>query len=184
MGSAFSLTKSCVCLDVDDEEKVDECFHIVMPYFYLEEHTFSKEDFNAVLRSWRLIVDGNCNYYQRLKLTNEIEVDQSCLNWLGHVFIRQFSAVCPSSSTDVDETILSQYSQDYSVLLSHMFTSIDNTSEIHSTLIDCAIKNSRQGFHAIEYSLLAETFLYSLKYCLNDEFTPYIETCWVKVTIF
>lgn len=185
MGQYFSsLGPSCICLEEEIQQERNPSLY-VMPYFYLEDHTFTKEDLNAVIKSWLLIINSKSSLYLKLKSSNSFDSKnfhfEDEISWFGFIFYQYFINIYPAASTLIDEGSIAVYSLRISTLITDILQNIDNTNEIHATLIDTAIKNSRLGVHAIEYGIFFESFLYTLKYCLNEDYTLYTEKCWIKV---
>jgi hemoglobin-like flavoprotein len=176
-----SLEPSCVCLDDDDEEERNP-YACVMPSFYVHDHSFTKEDLTAVLKSWMLIVNNKGALYLKLKPDKDFTFGDEII-WFGSIFYEYFIGVYPAATFVVDDQSISQHSHHISDLITQILQSIDNTNEIHVILMDLAIKNSRRGVHAIEYGIFLDSLLHTLKHCLSEDFTLYTEKCWIKVVL-
>lgn len=178
MGGYFSsLGHSCICLDDEDNRNPYAC---VMPSFYIEDHSITKEDLNAVVKSWMLIINNKSALYLKLKAEKEFHFEDEVI-WFGTVFYEYFVRIYPAAAVLLDELSITHYSHNISGLITQILQSIDNANEIHVILMDLAIKNSRLGVHAIEYGIFLESFLLSLKHCLSEDYTTYTEKCWIKV---
>jgi hemoglobin-like flavoprotein len=40
---------------------------------------------------------------------------------------------------------------------------------------------TNRGVHAVEYGIFGDSLLFALRDCLQDEYTAYTESCWIKV---
>jgi hemoglobin-like flavoprotein len=179
MGGYFSsLGHSCVCLEDDDEAR--DPYACVMPSFYVQEHNFTKEDLNAVIKSWMLVINSKSALYLKLKQEKDFHWSDEII-WFGSIFYDYFISIYPAVTT-FDENSISHYSHHISDLITQILQSIENTNETHVILLDMTIKNSRRGVHAIEYGIFLESFLRTLKHCLGEDYTPYTEQSWIKVT--
>ena len=178
MGGYFSsLSHSCVCLDDDDSRDPYGC---VMPSFYVQEHNFTKENLNAVMKSWKLVINSKSALYLKLKQEKDFRWGDEMI-WFGSIFYDYFIRIYPTATMTFDENSISHYSHQLSDLMTQILRSIENTNETHVILMDLAIKNSRRGVHAIEYGIFLESFLRTLRHCLGEDYTSYTEESWVKV---
>jgi hemoglobin-like flavoprotein len=179
MGGYFSsLGPSCICLEDDDEDR--DPYACVMPSFYLQDHNFTKEDLNAVIKSWMLIINSKSALYLKLKQEKDFHWSDETI-WFGSIFYDYFIRIYPAVTVVVDDNSISHYSHNISDLITQILQSIENPNETHVILMDMTIKNSQRGVHAIEYGIFLESFLRTLKHCLGEDYTPYTEQSWIKV---
>ena len=69
-------------------------------------------------------------------------------------------------------------------MLNKLLTCLEDSNEIHASLMEIAIALASRGVHAVQYGIFGEALLLTLHDCLKDEFTPYMKSCWVKVRTY
>eukprot|EP00607_Mallomonas_marina_P003788 CAMPEP_0182430566 /NCGR_PEP_ID=MMETSP1167-20130531/41685_1 /TAXON_ID=2988 /ORGANISM="Mallomonas Sp, Strain CCMP3275" /LENGTH=190 /DNA_ID=CAMNT_0024615811 /DNA_START=413 /DNA_END=985 /DNA_ORIENTATION=+ len=68
--------------------------------------------------------------------------------------------------------------------LSELLDMMERPNDIHMTLMDLAVKHAKHGVHAIQYGIFGRVLLNTLKSCLLEEYTDYVNQSWIKVYSF
>eukprot|EP01041_Mallomonas_annulata_P004033 gene4033-8028_t len=171
-----SYPPSCTCID-DHEEEVN-----VYPDYYEKDPVITPEDLAAVRKSWRKIVDGTSENFQSVKEKPNCS-HQDGSEWFGELFFANFFEVHPAAVFLFDSNIKRQIIM-FTRKLSELLDTIERPNDVHMALMDLAVKHSKHGVHAVQYGIFGTALLNTLRFCLQDEYTDYVNRSWIKVYSF
>lgn len=173
MGLSIS---SCVCTELDSETPLTS----VLPLYYTEDHSLTSEDVAAIRSSWEKIISSTGSHFSKLK-RNKTTKHSSCSALFGESLFDRLVDIHPAAAY-LFKSPIDKHVPVFVAKLSEILATIENSTAVHTLLINLAVAHSKIGVHAIQYGIFGECLFHALYFALQEEFTAYVCEAWVKVS--
>jgi len=66
-------------------------------------------------------------------------------------------------------------------MISLSLSLLEDKAGFVKTLTKLTETHNQRGIKAVEYGVVGEVILWTLRYCLGDDYTPEIHLCWLRI---
>lgn len=108
----------------------------------MQNHEFTNEDLDAVIRSWNIVCSGSSEAYQSISVESCQYAD--CVQWFFSVLFEHLLEIHPSASRLFDNMNMKELAYVFSTAFSDVLSSINSSNDIHATLMGFALIHSKR----------------------------------------
>lgn len=109
----------------------------------MHNSTFTNEDLDAVIRSWNIICGGTGETYLSMQHQPNFHFDDG-VHWFCHTLFDHLLNNHPSVSNLFKFTDIRKHSYVFASSFGDILANINNSNEIHSTLMEIALQHSKR----------------------------------------
>lgn len=152
----------------------------MMPHYYTKDSP-STEDVAHLRFSWNLITTAQGYHFKNLVKADMLPYCQPCLSWFYNAFIERLKLVAPHCTLVEASDIFAS-----GKILIHIILLLQEVYDPHQKKFRIHIQKlfrmmTSQHLTFYDLSIFGDVFLYTLNFCLRDDFTPDMEISWKRV---
>lgn len=183
MGGAVvsSISQKVAYLSLNRIKVDSQVVQLMFPLYFVDT-PFTYEDGKVCQLNWKLITSNSCCHFHdtRIVATEENRIyPQNAEDWFFEVFYRRLFDLQPSSRALFKG--IGAHSKMLFSFFNFMFLRANEEKAFTSRVSELAKSHCRMGVKAFEYGMFGEVILWTLDYCLKDEFTDECREAWVRL---
>lgn len=157
----------------------DVCKSMIMPIYYTKED-LTEEETEAATSAWKLISNNKAPNYLLYKRTNPQFQYALCADFFYDIFFDRLNDVHPGASHLFSKTgqRMRQY---FLASITMLMTLMGNKDKFDKTLNHLAQVHNKIGVKAIEYGIVGEVLLFTIKKCCGEAFNGAAHHGWTKI---
>eukprot|EP01031_Cornospumella_fuschlensis_P026019 gene26019-31421_t len=165
---------------VDLRKTEEEIVRFVMPLFYTKA-PITPEEKAAAEKAWKMIINNHCSYFFELKAQHPEIEHKTVTEYFYDVFYNRFFDVNPSCRGLFQKSISKQGS--FLIrMISLLLQEVDEAEKLQKTLSNLTHLHNKIGVKAVEYSIMGEVLLYTVKKCVGPaEYTQQVHFAFAKI---
>ena len=159
-------------------DSADAMLNQMMPLYYQHNVILSPEDETRARTSWKRIIDNASESFVFYQEHGALSCD-SCLSWFYCVFYERLFDILPDSKLHFADDIF--YRGKFLIKLIATLLSTLNAEKFQKNLKEFQNMVSIKDMTLYEVSIIGEVIFYTLKYCLEEDFSIDIECSWKRL---
>lgn len=177
MGGSQSASTS----KVEPKESSRDIVNLMMPVYY-NDTKITKEEHGAASAIWQMILNNSAPAFleQRKASQDFYRRFTTSIMYFSHCFYSRLFNIHPMAR-DLFKDMKSQ-GKFLVKMISLSLSEMSDADKFESTLIKLAEIHNERGVKAVEYGVVGEVLIYSIRKCIGpDGFNPTVHLAWIKI---
>jgi hemoglobin-like flavoprotein len=150
----------------------------MMPIFFVNEDV-SKQDCTNAINSWNLVLNDNSPGFNAKRGQPGYE-QASCIMFFYDSFYSRLFDVHPMARPMFKSGMKSQ-GKFLVKMISLSISLLDDNEKFTQTLTKLTEVHNDRGVKAVEYGIVGEVLLWTLRRCLGTAYTAEVHTAWIRI---
>lgn len=174
MGSGLSVIQESILDDFDAQVQ------LMMPDFYIQDVVVLEDDIKYARASWKCILEDSSPVFTQLKSSSSFS-SSTCLTWFYDTFYARLFDINPSAKVFFKNTNMQAQGRVLCGVISTALNQLKNPDGFIQLLTKMTHVHSERGIRAMQYGIIGDVLIYSLRACLGSLFDQKATDAWYKV---
>jgi len=155
-----------------------EVVAVMMPIYFVNENV-TKNDCTQAINSWNLILNDKGPGFDAKR--GQLGYEQaSCIMYFYDAFYSRLFDVNPMARPMFKSGMKSQ-GKFLVKMISLSISLLDDTEKFNQTLTKLTEVHNDRGVKAVEYGIVGEVLVWTLRRCLGTAYTPEVHAAWIRI---
>lgn len=151
---------------------------VMMPIYYVNEQV-TKADCTQAINSWNLVLNDTAPGFNAHRGEPGYE-QASCIMFFYDAFYSRLFDVHPMARPMFKSGMKSQ-GKFLVKMISLSISLLDDADKFNQTLTKLTEVHNDRGVKAVEYGIVGEVLIWTLRRCLGSAYTPDVHVAWIRV---